>query len=564
MAVPAFAASQIDFSGYYRTMYISASNMGRQSGDAAFTDSYFAHRLNLEFTFRPTDEIYVNWRVRAPHFDRWGQRAPYEAGSFYTYHLYGVIEKDWGRLLVGINQEEHDTYGLGSLGWVPITTQPYFTKVGVFEDGGNNPMIRYTKRWDNGFQILAQFSNLGTAYNQADTLAAGSPDWSGSDIDRRTYQLEPAFFWDGGGVALNIGHERNAITPAYTPALGFAALPAGAQAGPMTEWYLNPALSHSWGNFSVHFEGKAAWQKRDLANMPAGQPGSVDSSGLGAYLDLNYRYKTNRVNLAGWWVQGTDLDKDAADLSEESKSGVDMGDSFYPLLIAHSHHFVHTNSRYGVPAAMAPQSRFGPNSVDLRTGSSVSWGSIGFANNAYRNLIASGHNALAPLSIAGADNGAFAGFRADRILNANEATRSMNASTSANHWAISINGTHAFSRSVGLSYNFAYLGLNNPNYRVVDRAVSAAGTTGWTYQYAEQSKDLGFEADLGLRINLLDNLTFITAFGYMFNGDAYKELNGYRMTTTDANALNSDTTVTADWGKPKDTYQWINTLNFAF
>lgn len=71
---------------------------------------------------------------------------------------------------------------------------------------------------------------------------------------------------------------------------------------------------------------------------------------------------------------------------------------------------------------------------------------------------------------------------------------------------------------------------------------------------------------MGLRIKLLDNLTFATTFGYMFNGDAYKSLAGFKAlpTQTSGAHISNDQDYAAVWRKPGDTYTWINPLNFDF
>ena len=76
-------------------------------------------------------------------------------------------------------------------------------------------------------------------------------------------------------------------------------------------------------------------------------------------------------------------------------------------------------------------------------------------------------------------------------------------------------------------------------------------------RYTEQDKDLGFEVDLSLSFQLLDNLQFISSFGYMFNGDAYKSLRGYQF-----NDVTGD--IRAVWDDPDDSYVWYNTITFSF
>jgi hypothetical protein len=70
------------------------------------------------------------------------------------------------------------------------------------------------------------------------------------------------------------------------------------------------------------------------------------------------------------------------------------------------------------------------------------------------------------------------------------------------------------------------------------------GTFRMVNAFQGQSKNLGFEVDLGATFNLIDNLSFDSQFGYLWNGDAYK--------------------VGLDIDDPKGTYAWINTLIVTF
>jgi len=110
-----------------------------------------------------------------------------------------------------------------------------------------------------------------------------------------------------------------------------------------------------------------------------------------------------------------------------------------------------------------------------------------------------------------------------------------------------------------MHYALAYLALNNPNYRVLDRAHATGGVVDGA-SYVDQDKDLGFEANLGFSFQLLDNLSFVTSFGYMFNGDAYKSLRGYNYAVDAA----GNESIKAVWDDPDDSYVWYNTLTFSF
>jgi hypothetical protein len=69
-----------------------------------------------------------------------------------------------------------------------------------------------------------------------------------------------------------------------------------------------------------------------------------------------------------------------------------------------------------------------------------------------------------------------------------------------NHRAVALNGAHNLTDDLNLTYTMAHLALNEVR--------------------EGRGKDIGFEADLGLAVKLLDNLEFRTTFGYLFAGPA--------------------------------------------
>jgi len=342
---------------------------------------------------------------------------------------------------------------------------------------------------------------------------------------------------------------------------------------------------HSWGDFSVHFEGMAGWGKYHADNTGfEGWFGGInpnpndkrwkakdtDAEGYGFYLDFDYNYGPGNVMLSGWYTSGSDLgdtkDKGIVDISQGN---------FYPLLVAYNYNALATGAR-----------------VDA-VGSGDNQNMIGIANNGYRNFIAEGHNArtfiktdltnvnianivggLMNSGVAGDTNmignaGRSGGGQPDRLASKfqtsadNDRTRtlSFNENKASNHWAIAIAGNHAFTDDISMNYGLGYLALTNPNYRVAKSAtVTGAGAAVVDHKFHEQDKDLGFEIDLGFTFQLLDNLSFNSTFGYMINGDAYKTLKGYKLTTADGNTGQ----IKAVWEDPKNTYIWANTLQFDF
>jgi len=103
------------------------------------------------------------------------------------------------------------------------------------------------------------------------------------------------------------------------------------------------------------------------------------------------------------------------------------------------------------------------------------------------------------------------------------------ASDMANHMAVDLNGAHAFTDDLTFTYAIAYLTLNK-----VDPGAK---------------KLVGYEADLGIQLQLLDNLQVGSTIGYLKAGDALKE---------------APTVTNPDPKKPSDAYSWFTTLTFSF
>lgn len=550
-AAPAAAASHVDFTGYYRVNYMMDVNRGLRGGDAPFTDSYFDDRLLIDMTYSPTDEISVHWQLRGPNRTRWGGGSK----NLATQHIYGEVKQYWGTVLVGRLDDGLDVYGLAALGYQP-GFGPY-QNYGPFDRADVIDAVRYSNNWDNGFGLMLQYGKLEADLDDRSRASDG-------DFDR--IQAEASYFWDGGGASLGFMFDRDAAGPYHGLAAEAYWKSRGRTIDKTYAYFVNPAFMHSWGEFSMHFEGMAGWGTAHY-KAPGLKCVNADADGYGAYLDFDYNYGPGNVNLAAWWVSGSDLG------DGESGSLVDLvGGNFYPLLVA-----------YG-----------GTGNGKFRSGGSTGFNNdaIGIANNGYDNFIASAIPALR--GTAGGNAKAFLN-RANVFLGFYNATgdfqdtwgigstalwtnnhfdsRSFNKDTDANHWAISLNGTHAINEDISLHYAAAYLALNNPNYRVVNKA-SYSGNTGVggsadtrRVNYKEQDKDLGFEFDFGVQLKLLDNLSLTTSVGYMVTGDAYKELRGYTVggpvVAGQVRPFNGNT-IAAKWRDADDVIVWYNTLQFDF
>jgi hypothetical protein len=109
------------------------------------------------------------------------------------------------------------------------------------------------------------------------------------------------------------------------------------------------------------------------------------------------------------------------------------------------------------------------------------------------------------------------------IAEANALSSKGFGAANSNHMAAMLSGGHSLSDDVTLNYAAAYLTLNKV----------AEG----------RKKDIGTEIDLGLQVQLLDNLEFRSTAGYLMAGKALAD---------------------ADNKKPEDAYSWYNTLYFRF
>jgi hypothetical protein len=448
-AVPASAKSQIDFSGHYRTyMYGYFNQTMTNSDDPNYTTDFFlADRLQFDMAFHATDEVSVYWRLRAPNNQRWGQ---YSAGtSIQSRYFYGEVKQDWGTVSVGRLKDSYADLGLASLGWAPDGPDVNATYMGVFDWDDAASGLRYANRWDNGFQLAAAVLRL-----QSRAKANGMTDAT-DDIAI----LEPAFFWDGGGASFGIHYERDQLQDKMAAIGRRVGENWGGPDNPAYKFYaINPAVSHSFGDFSIHFEGKMGWGTWQASYENTDE---TKISGYAVYFDVDYNYGPGNVNLAAWWAAGTGDDDD-----EDKVTGAqDMGSAFTPLIVA-----------------------FGPNGNNWSRGATTA---VELANE----LSGPGGQIIAP---------------------------------QANHMALDLNGAHAFTDDLTLTYALAYLTLNK----------TAEG---------DNKKDIGFEADLGLQIQLLDNLHLGTTFGYLKAG---KALRGYDDAGERVDA--------------KDAYTWLSTLTFNF
>ncbi|MDR1083448.1 MAG: hypothetical protein LBP22_00985 [Deltaproteobacteria bacterium] len=468
MAMPAQAQSKVQFSGWYRVLHHNLVNFGRawdkdQGFPAGYeSDSFFEHRLNVNVDFRPTDDVLIHWTLRAPNFQRWGagsmQQGTTNAATVWTRAIYATITQDWGTFSIGRLEETFPTSmnGLKTLGYSYGTTYIYANPFD-YKDVADGMVYNY--QWDNGFGINVYYAKYAT---QDPDNATANLD---ADVDYDRFGVEPTYKWESGAASINIEYDRDMRDRGAGPTVKDYA------------FFVNPAIMQSWGDFSIRFEGKIGWGKREITTG-AGKRTS-DLAGLGAYLQATYKYSTANhgsgdINIMGWYADGSSRDEMANPFTQKQHDLVTMGD-FAPFLVA----YYNTNL---------------PNRVR------------GGATN-------------------GIDNGIIG--RTTGRMNDNR-----NLKGSSNHWGIGLLGNHNFTDTIRFNWGIGH-------FRLVEQV------------FPGQSKEIGTEIDVGIRIGLMKSVTFESQFGYMFNGKAYERNDG----TADNPRWTADA---------KDTYAWLNALQFAF
>lgn len=459
-AVSAYAASAIDFSGYYKAYFFNPYNVTHNNrGQEEWNDSdqFFMSRLNIDVTFQPTDEISVFWQFRGPDKNRWGTgysiNSDRSGGFLFTRQVYGQINQDWGTVKIGRIDGIGDQ-GLTSLGYVPGSAGDGYIYRAPF-DNLSDPWdaIYYTNAWDNGFGLNAFYAKAasgGTVNNR----------YKDADYDR--ISVEGVYKWDGGGVSMAVMMDRdyagkNDVTLGANTYKGV---------GRRSAWYINPAFAHSFGEWSIHAEMMFGWGKEYVPGQNKSH--QIDASGYAFYADVDYNYGPGNVALMGWYASGTEWSDD------EDNGFVGMGD-FAPLVVA-----------------------FYDNTLgNGRWSSNAAWDSAGPGNG-------NGPN---------------------------------------NNWGVAFTGQHAANDYLTIDWAVGYTSLIYSNYRFANPVTTERHYSG---------TDLGWEVDLGMTIQLLDNLQFSTMFGYMFVGDAYDVVTGY------------DTNNSPQWRGADDSYVWVNTLAFTF
>jgi hypothetical protein len=500
----AWAASPVEFRGYMKVYHESLSNFVRGYERPYDEESFFHNKLQVLLTFHPSDNAKVVWQLRGVSLQRWGTT---DLHSF-TRGLYGELDFDFGTIRLGriLDGMPGNVAGLASLGYFPIYGREY---IYIFPFDYDNPVdgITYQKNWDleagNKFGILLfyykQTSNIdatsrGVVTGNYPLLFPYTPDplaqdsLNPKDVDYDVFGFETTYKWETGGVSFGMEYDRNMSDPSVKK-----------------DWalYFNPAFYQVLGKITLHFEGKLGigertydknlvdpdrWKKFEDEYLGHPWDGTLKNKGLGLYLDAVYDYGSGNLTLASWYVSGTDIN-DRGHLN----SLVDLGD-FSPFLVAYN------GQAKGI--------------------------------GVYKDVL--GERWLA--------RNVPSDFNYAKI---NSGIR--------NQWGIGIIGVHHLvPDKIKMNYGVGYFRLNKPAMLWVedDTGFHAAPylVNGSTESFRYQSKDLGYELDLGFTFQILTNVWLETQFGYFFNGKAF-----------DFYDISS-----ASFKSAKDTFYWANMLAIHF
>ncbi|MDR2339408.1 MAG: hypothetical protein LBF40_04665 [Deltaproteobacteria bacterium] len=512
----AFASSPVEFSGYVKVFHESLSNFSKAARNPVDRDNFFSNKLNINVRFQPNDNVMVFWQFRGPNYQRFGMGNT----ALFTRALYGQIETSWGTIRGGhiVDGLPGTVGGLASFGYAPAYGDEFLYN-NVFDMNSPIDALTYSNKWElaggSKLGLAVYYGKLGANLMQYD---ATSGEWDSEnvitgqyptllgyqgpaptgltyiqhkDIDYDVFGAEGTFEWETGGLGLGLEYSRNMTDPGVKKDRAF---------------FVNPSFFQAFGPVTLHFEGKYGWGERTydkkfandaiwkrLEDEFVGHPwdGTLENKGLGLYLDAVWDYGQGDVTLAGWYVSGTDLDNDR----EKLNSLVNLGD-FAPFLVAFN---------------------------DQTLG-----------------------------------NGHFSDNMGQRWIDRADSTTGFTDFNSgqSNQMGVGILGNHTLvPDKVSINYGIGYFRLVKPAIVWYEQASKDYVSVPFlprnmtaSVNRRPQSKDLGWEIDLGAKFQIMENVSFETQFGYFFSGDAFD--------TWDSKSKG--------WVHAKDTFAWASVLSFSF
>lgn len=489
-----------------------------------WTKGAFGFQINNNMSLRSIQEIRLS-------FGDWYNDPSF---GFFLKALYFEYAPSWGKVYVGRIDNDTNLYGLAGLGYDP-EHNPNETIMRPYSPDYPADGVRLQYNWGN-FRLTAQAevvtkytSSLESLWEMAglyfggldflvvDPLVVGSgayhKTYRGEDFGEigyytQRYHLEGAYFWDGGAASLGLSFARANIWDKE-----------GEDKYILNNFDVVPALVQNFGDFSLHAEGRFGIQKLSDTDGLA-KSVSDPMYGLGLYLDGSYNYGPGSVTLAGWINSGMKYQRTGGVGNSEdilfNKWRYTGMSAFAPLLVAYG-------SRYSTLSMPFPLG-------DI-SASPLFFAQYGFEFSEVGTFIGEDPDSMAALQ----------------------------GSSTANHFGLGLFGTHAFSEKISVNAAMAWLGLVHPNYRVPQNALWEYETPGDVgsieyddfSNYADQSRNVGFEIDLGLSFALTKGLALDLSGGYFFSGRALDDLR--YIDTPDS--LGADTGVT--------TSEWIHRPNNA-
>ena len=311
LTVPALAAPQFKYNGYYRvrSYYMNNLNLADDSDDENVT-AYFDHRFRFQPTLILNDHLSLRARFEAVKNNKWGTQASAlnykapdrtvnttETSSVDLARMWMVIKTNYGTFNIG--RMITGAYGLPALGYGRGHMTSDFNLGYSFDNMTEQGTVKYTYKQG---PLALQLQYIKFAENDYATTA--------SDEDLDTYSAMVTYKWASGSANMAVIYDRDRSDPSLD----------------VDKWHFRPAAIVSFGPITIHAELEYLAGNAD----PAGGGDSDDIGGLGWNFDVVYSYGPGWVRAAVLWFEAPDAD-DPTDLSQGQ---VMRSGWWYPVLIA--------------------------------------------------------------------------------------------------------------------------------------------------------------------------------------------------------------------------------------
>ncbi|MDR1871205.1 MAG: hypothetical protein LBS60_04635 [Deltaproteobacteria bacterium] len=487
LSMPAQAASKIDVSGWYRILHHNLVNFNRAAeSDYVQSDSFFEHRLNVNVDFRPSDDVLIHWTLRAPNAVRWGASSGSNNFTQGSSNA-GVV---YTRAIYATITQDWGQLSIGRL------EETFPTVMNGLKTLGYTYGTTYI--YANPFDYKDVVDGISYTYNMDNGFGVNvyyaksitqdtAPDYNyrDKDVDYDRFGVEPFFKWDGGGATLNIEYRRNMTD------LNRAAPIAGN----------NPPTTQVDRNLT----------RKDYAFFL--NPAVMQSWG-----DFTIRFEGK----IGWGEHETYIVDYNNNITRRKEDTEGLG-----LYLQATYNYGSGDVNlmgWFVDGSSLEESKWDKNG-HRKTHDLVDMGDFApFLVAYYEQTLGSRVSRL------GDDTDRYGQSRYGNGGSRRGALGTRGSKSGSNHWGLGLLGNHNFTDKIRFNWGIGY-------FRLVEE------------EYIGQNKDLGVEVDLGLRVQLLQGVTYETQFGYMFNGDAWRNGRG---------------TTAIPYKDAKDTYAWLNALQFSF